>query len=75
MDLEVGWGSVYWIDLAVNRDRWRAVVSAVVNLRVKICALLCCYTASSGNSLPTFRCLFWILDSCKWDRYVVPKRR
>jgi len=62
MDLEVGWGSVYWIDLVVNRDRWRAVVSAVVNLRVKICALLGCYTASSGNSLPLFRCLFWILD-------------
>ena len=67
IDLEVGWGSVYWIDLAVDRDRWRAVVSAVVNLRVKICAFLDYYTASSGNSLLTFRCIFWILDSWRWD--------
>jgi len=31
MDLVVGWGSVNWIGLAMDRDRWRAVVSAVVN--------------------------------------------
>jgi hypothetical protein len=24
-----------WIDMAQDRDRWRAVVSAVMNLRVK----------------------------------------
>jgi hypothetical protein len=35
MDLrEIGWGSVDWIQLTRNRDRWRAVVSAVMNLRV-----------------------------------------
>jgi hypothetical protein len=36
MDLrETGWGGcVEWIYLAQNRDRWRAVVSAVMNLRV-----------------------------------------
>jgi hypothetical protein len=35
MDLrEIGWGSVDWIQLAQDRDRWRAVVSAVMNLRV-----------------------------------------
>jgi hypothetical protein len=35
MDLqEVGWGGVDWIDMAQDRDRWRAVVSAVMNLRV-----------------------------------------
>jgi hypothetical protein len=35
MDLmEIGLGSVDWIRLAQNRDRWRAVVSAVMNLRV-----------------------------------------
>jgi hypothetical protein len=34
MDLkEVGW-SMDWIDLAQNRERWRAVVNAVMNLRV-----------------------------------------
>jgi hypothetical protein len=35
MDLrETGLGSVDWIRLAQYRDRWRAVVSAVMNLRV-----------------------------------------
>jgi hypothetical protein len=35
MDLqEVGWGGVGWIDMAQDRDRCRAVVSAVMNLRV-----------------------------------------
>jgi hypothetical protein len=35
MDLrEIGWGGVGWIHLAQDRDRWRAVVSAVMNLRV-----------------------------------------
>jgi hypothetical protein len=35
MDLrETGLGGVDWIWLAQDRDRWRAVVSAVMNLRV-----------------------------------------
>jgi hypothetical protein len=35
MDLqEVGWRGSDWIDMAQDRDRWRAVVSAVMNLRV-----------------------------------------
>ena len=40
MDFEVEWGSVYWFDVTVNRDRWRAVVSAVVNIRVKIIIII-----------------------------------
>jgi hypothetical protein len=32
MDLgEVGWGDVDWIGLARDRNRWRALVNAVVN--------------------------------------------
>jgi hypothetical protein len=31
---EIGWGDVEWIHLAQDRDRWRAVVNAVMNLRV-----------------------------------------
>jgi hypothetical protein len=27
-------GGMDWIDMAQDRDRWRAVVSAVMNLRV-----------------------------------------
>jgi hypothetical protein len=35
MDLwEVGWGGIDWIDLAQDRDRWRAVVYTVMKLRV-----------------------------------------
>jgi hypothetical protein len=35
MDLqEVGRGCVEWIDLAQDRDRWRALLNAVMNLLV-----------------------------------------
>jgi hypothetical protein len=35
MDLgEVGWSDVDWIGLAKDRDRWRALVNSVLNLRV-----------------------------------------
>jgi predicted small integral membrane protein len=32
--VEVAWGDVDWIGLAQDRDRWRALVNSVLNLRV-----------------------------------------
>jgi hypothetical protein len=43
MDLQVvGLGGMDWIDLAQNRDRWRALVNAVMNL---------CFPLNAGNFL------------------------
>jgi hypothetical protein len=30
----MGWGDVDWIGLAQDRNRWRALVNSVLNLRV-----------------------------------------
>jgi hypothetical protein len=30
---EIGWDGMDWIDLAQNREQWRALVNAVMNLR------------------------------------------
>jgi hypothetical protein len=30
---EVGWGDVDWIDLAQDRNQWRAFVNTIMNLR------------------------------------------
>jgi hypothetical protein len=31
---EIGWDGMDWIDLASDRDQWRALVNTVMNLRV-----------------------------------------
>jgi hypothetical protein len=36
MDLrEIEWRGMEWIDLAQNRDQWRALVNTVMNLQIK----------------------------------------
>jgi hypothetical protein len=32
--MDVRWGGMDWIDLAQDRDQWRALVKTVMNLRV-----------------------------------------
>jgi hypothetical protein len=32
--LETGWGDVHWIGLAQDKDKWRALVNAIMNLMV-----------------------------------------
>jgi hypothetical protein len=32
--LEIGWGGVDWIGLAQDREKWRTLVNAVMNLRL-----------------------------------------
>jgi hypothetical protein len=31
---EVGWGGINWIDQAQDRDRWRSLANAVMNLQL-----------------------------------------
>jgi hypothetical protein len=31
---EIGWDGMDWVDLAQDRDQWRALVNTAMNLRV-----------------------------------------
>jgi hypothetical protein len=30
----IGWAGMDWIDLALDRDQWRALVNTIMNLRI-----------------------------------------
>jgi hypothetical protein len=38
--LEIEWDGVYWMDMAQDRDQWRALVNTVLNLWVLILRIL-----------------------------------
>jgi hypothetical protein len=48
--VEVGWGDVDWIDLAQDRDRWRALVNSVLKL-VKLSSVQTTRDLSSSAQL------------------------
>jgi hypothetical protein len=58
MDLrEIGWDGMDWIDLAQNRDQWKALVNTVMNLRVPYNAgkFLISYTIGSFSRTARLR--------------------
>jgi hypothetical protein len=55
---EVGWGDVDWIGLARDRNRWRALVNSVLNLRVPLNA----GKLSSGLKLLASRVVFSYIE-------------
>jgi hypothetical protein len=59
----VGWGDVDWIGLAQDRNRWRALVNSVLNLRApcnagKLSSGLTCSGLSSSAQLHRVSYLF-----------------
>jgi hypothetical protein len=51
MDLrEMRWDGVDWIDMAQDRDQWRALVNTILNLRVSLNAGKFLSGCTSGGS-------------------------
>jgi hypothetical protein len=65
MDLrEIGCGGMDWMDLAYNREKWRALVSAVMKLRVykilrshRLAAQLVAFRVLSFTELVNLHCV------------------
>jgi hypothetical protein len=78
MDLrEIAWeGGVEWIHLAQDRDRWRAVVNAVMNLRVLAKPELvsygteCIYSKLNKVKKKEILCLLRTVVDCSYN-YIV----
>jgi hypothetical protein len=67
---EVGWGDVDWIGLAKDRNRWRALVNSVLNLRVPWNAgKLLRFLTSSGHSSSSqlHKLVRAYLENIVWD--------
>jgi hypothetical protein len=59
--LEIGWGGVNWIALAQNRDKWRALVNAVMNIQVPLTHIC---NAILGTGIFPDRLKFAIVKPC-----------
>ena len=59
---EVGCGYMDWIGLVQDRDRWRTLVSAVMNLRVP---------RNAGNFLTSCKPVSWHHGVSQYDLYLL----
>jgi hypothetical protein len=60
---EKRWGDVDWIGLAHDRDKWRALVNAVMNLQVplKVGKLSSSYTTGGLLSSAQLHTVSWLV--------------
>jgi hypothetical protein len=47
---EIGWDGVDWIDMAQDRDQWRALVNTVLNLQVPYAGKFLSGSTTGGSS-------------------------
>jgi hypothetical protein len=74
----VGWDDVDWIGLAQDRNRWKAVVNSVLNLRVprnagKLSSGLASSDLSSSAQLHRVSQLFLLPHKCNYEIFINEK--